>query len=110
VVILFPYSVIVPGIGVMTLTLLDFFIVLNDSAALILARGGFSVRIRQASARRPVYALPSPARPGGPCRRDLLGPVAYPLRSPYVQVALPAPLIVNGFAYLANSFTGLLSP
>src|SRR5713101_1267682 len=56
-----------------------------------LPRRGFPFRIQQRSARRPGRVVPPPAWPGKCDQRDLLGPLALPLRGAGDEIGLPPP-------------------
>jgi hypothetical protein len=77
--------------------------------------GRFPVRIRQASAGRAGHAVPPPARPSEHRRGDPLGAWLFPLgilvyRSRVLPRFLGVWLVINGFAYVILSLTGLLRP
>jgi hypothetical protein len=84
------HAVLMVILGGVLPSAVDFSIALNDAAVLILVRGADFLSVFD-KPQRDALAMLFLRRPGDPCRRDLLGPVAFPLSHPCVQVALPAP-------------------
>jgi hypothetical protein len=95
---------------------LDFFIVLNDSAALILARGADFLSAFNKPQRDALAMLFLRLHDQEVLAAEVfwglwlvpLGILVY--RSRFLPRFLGVWLVVNGFAYLANSLTGLLLP
>jgi hypothetical protein len=109
-------AVLVVILGGVLPAALDFFIVLNDSAALILVRGGDFLSAFD-KAQRDALAMLFLRMHG----QEILaaeifwGGWLFPLgiltfRSGFLPRFLGVWLIINGFAYLAMSLTGLLLP
>ena len=95
---------------------LDFFIVLNDSAALILARGADFLSVFDKPQRDALAMLFLRLHDQEILAAEIFwGLWLFPMgiltyRSRFLPRFLGVWLIANGFAYLANSLTGLLLP
>ena len=101
--------------GLMPATI-DFLNVLNDAAALILVRGADFLSVFDKPQRDAVAMLFLPLHHQEVVAAEILwGPWLFPLavlvlRSGFLPPFLGVWLIINGFANLAMSFTGLLFP
>ena len=95
---------------------IDFFIVLNDAAALILVRGGDFLSVFEKPQRDALAMLFLRMHDQEILAAEIFwGLWLFPLailvyRSHFLPRFLGVWLIINGFAYLALSFTGLLLP
>ena len=95
---------------------LDFFIVLNDAAALILVRGTDFLSVFEKPQRDALAMLFLRMHDQEILAAEIFwGLWLFPLailvyRSRFLPRFLGVWLIINGFAYLAHSFTGLLLP
>jgi hypothetical protein len=95
---------------------IDFFIVLNDAAALILVRGADFLAVFDKPQRDALAMLFLRMHDQEVLAAEIfwglwlipLGILVY--RSRFLPRFLGVWLIINGLAYLVNSFTGLLSP
>jgi hypothetical protein len=109
-------AVLVVILGGVLPAAIDFFIVLNDSAALILARGADFLSAFDRPQRDALAILFLRMHDQEILAAEIfwglwlipLGILAY--KSRFLPRFLGVWLIVNGFAYLANSVTGLLLP
>jgi hypothetical protein len=109
-------AVLVVILGGVLPAAIDFFIVLNDSAALILARGADFLSVFAKPQRDALAMLFLRLHDQEILAAEVfwglwlipLGVLAY--KSRFLPRLLGVWLIGNGFAYLANSFTGLLLP
>jgi Domain of unknown function (DUF4386) len=109
-------AVLVVILGGVLPAAMDFFIVLNDSAALILARGADFLSAFDKPQRDALAVLFLRLHDQEVLAAEIfwglwlipLGILAY--KSRFLPRFLGVWLIVNGFAYLANSLTGLLLP
>jgi hypothetical protein len=109
-------AVLVVILGGVLPAAIDFFIVLNDSAALILARGADFLSAFDEPQRDALAMLFLRMHDQEVLAAEIfwglwlvpLGMLAY--KSRFLPRFLGVWLIVNGLAYLANSFTGLLLP
>jgi hypothetical protein len=109
-------AVLVVILGGVLPAAIDFFIVLNDSAALILARGADFLSAFDKPQRDALAMLFLRLHDQEVLAAEIfwglwlipLGILAY--KSRFLPRLLGVWLIANGLAYLANSFTGLLLP
>jgi hypothetical protein len=109
-------AVLVVILGGVLPAAIDFFMVLNDSAALILARGADFLSAFDKPQRDALAMLFLRLHDQEVLAAEIfwglwlipLGILAY--KSRFLPRLLGVWLIANGFAYLANSFTGLLLP
>jgi hypothetical protein len=109
-------AVLVVILGGVLPAAIDFFMMLNDSAALILVRGADFLSVFDKPQRDALAILFLRMHDQEKLAAEIfwglwlipLGILVY--RSRFLPRFLGVWLIVNGFAYLANSFTGLLLP